>query len=277
MRYPAPIAAGIPIPNPMPTCQNAPRSTMATTEPRSAPKRHAHANLAPALLHAICGHAIEANCSQHKANRAKQPGKAGDHVLLVEGSLNHSRIRLNVIDHQVRIDFSQSLLHLHENVRRAAPAPRSRCCRGSATKSRHSGDPADRNGRSGPRGCNTWRGRVSETPVHIMNVLNDTDDLIGPRILHRSRTEVLADGILISEKFLREGFVDHGHVPRIPVVIFSDGAARQHSGADRIEEPRRDAGPVGGYIVLRAGLWFALNPNVVAPLTAASSAHRSWR
>ena len=37
MRYPAPIAAGIPIPNPIPTCQNAPRSTIATTERRSAP------------------------------------------------------------------------------------------------------------------------------------------------------------------------------------------------------------------------------------------------
>ena len=61
--------------------------------------------------------AIEANRSQHKPNRAKQPGKAGDHILLVERSLNHSRIRLNVIDHQVRIDFGQRLLHLHENVR----------------------------------------------------------------------------------------------------------------------------------------------------------------
>jgi hypothetical protein len=65
-----------------------------------------------------------------------------------------------------------------------------------------------------------------------------------------------------------KGFIDDGHVPRIPVVVFIDGAARQHSGADRIEEPGRYAGPVGGYIVLRAGLWSALNPNVVAPLIA---------
>ena len=76
-----------------------------------------------------------------------------------------------------------------------------------------------------------------------------------------------ADGILTPKKLLSKGFVDHGHLLRIPVVIFSDRAARQHSGADRIEEPRHDAGPVGGHIVLRAGLWFALNPNVFAPLT----------
>ena len=86
---------------------------------------------------------------------------------------------------------------------------------------------------------------------------------------------MLADGILVPEKLLRKGFVDDGHVPRIAIVVFVDGAARQHSGADRIEEPRRDAGPVGGYIVLRAGLWFALNPNIDAPLIAGSSARRS--
>ena len=101
-----------------------------------------------------------------------------------------------------------------------------------------------------------------------MDVLDDTDNLIGSCIFHWSRTEVLADGILVPKELLGEGFVDDSHVPRIPVVIFVDGAARQHSGADRIEEPWRYPGPVGGYIVLRAGLWFALNPNVVTPLLA---------
>ncbi len=86
---------------------------------------------------------------------------------------------------------------------------------------------------------------------HVVNVLNDTDNLIGSRILHWSGTEVPADGILVPKKLLRKSFVDDSHVPRISVVIFVDRASRQHSGADRIEEPRRDAGPVGGYIVLR--------------------------
>ena len=55
---------------------------------------------------------------------------------------------------------------------------------------------------------------------------------------------------------------------RIPVVVFVDGVARQHSSADRIEEPGRYAGPVREYLILRARLWFALNPNVMAPLGA---------
>ena len=78
-----------------------------------------------------------------------------------------------------------------------------------------------------------------------------------------------ADGILVPKKLPGKGVVDDSHVPRILVVVFVDGAARQHSSADRIEEPGRYAGPVGGYIVLRAGLWFALNPNVMALLVAA--------
>src|SRR5438309_10072744 len=74
-------------------------------------------------------------------------------------------------------------------------------------------------------------GWISETPNHVMDVLDDTDNLIGSRILQWSRTEVVADGILVSKELLSKGLVDDSHVPRIPVVIFVDGAARQHSGA----------------------------------------------
>ena len=117
-------------------------------------------------------------------------------------------------------------------------------------------------------------GWISEAPPDVVNVLDGTDNLIGSRILHGSGTEVLAHRILVPEKLLGKGFVDDGHVPRIPVVIFVDRASRQHSGADRIEEPWRYAGPVSGHIVLRARLWFALNPNVVAVL---ATAHRRIR
>src|SRR5271163_4528514 len=111
-------------------------------------------------------------------------------------------------------------------------------------------------------------GRVSEVPGYVMDILDDTDDLIGPGIPHRSGTEMLADGIPDPKKPPGKGFVDDSHVPRIRVVVLVDGSAGQHSGADGIEEAGRYAGPVGRYIILRAGLWFALNPNLVAPLGA---------
>jgi hypothetical protein len=52
---------------------------------------------------------------------------------------------------------------------------------------------------------------ISEAPSHVMDVLDDTDNLICSRIPHRSGTEVLADGILVPKKLLSKGFVDDSH------------------------------------------------------------------
>ena len=71
-------------------------------------------------------------------------------------------------------------------------------------------------------------GWISEAPIHVMDVLDDTNDLVGSRIPQGAGTEVPTDGILVPKKLLGKGFVDDSHVPRILAVVFVDGAALHH-------------------------------------------------
>ena len=48
--------------------------------------------------------------------------------------------------------------------------------------------------------------RFFEVPIHVVDVLDNANDLIGAGILYRAWTEVLPDGILVGEKLLGKGF-----------------------------------------------------------------------
>src|SRR6266700_2804639 len=131
--------------------------------------------------------------------------------------------------HQVRIDFGQRLLYLHEHVRRMLRRPDHDVPEVLRHKLVTLEIPLI-------EGCGLCLGDVvhgpcwiAEAPSHVMDVLDDTDNLIGSRIPHGAGTEVPADGILVPKKLLGKGFVDDSHVLRMLVVVFVDGVAL-HAG-----------------------------------------------
>src|SRR5215472_15075889 len=200
-------------------------------------QRHAHADLARPLLHAIGSHAVETYCSQYKPERSKQRSQAGDHVLLGKIGVNHLRIGVHAVGYEVRINIRQRPVHLRPEARRISWRPnhdviqimrphlallRFWVIELSALRLREE-----------------IHGLHTGSEVHVGN---DANDLVHSRVLLWNGTEVLPDGLLLAEEPSHKSLVDHGYRPRSSVVRVGDGPSHNDLAPQSLEESRRHAG-----------------------------------